>query len=122
MLDVHAEDLSLKLGMDLHVWNPSHSGKPRLNGEFEACLGNIMSPPPPFGGKKKQPEGDGSVSISANGDSAAALLKAKGNIAAWSLISNCVSQGNTDVKRISQTAILRKLVMSLLIFQLDSFA
>lgn len=76
---------------------------------------------PPFGGKKKQPEGDGSVSIFANGDSAAAQLKAKGNTAAWSLISNCVSQGNTDVKKISQTAILIKLVTSLLIFQLDSF-
>lgn len=59
MLDVHAEDLSLKLGMDLHVWNPSHSGKPRLNGEFEACLGNIMSPPPHLEARRNSLRGMG---------------------------------------------------------------
>lgn len=54
MLDVHSEELSLKLGVDFHAWNPSYSGKPRLDCEFEACMGNIMRSP--FGGKEKQPE------------------------------------------------------------------
>lgn len=113
--------------MDLHAGNSSHSGKPRLDWEFEACLSNMMRPPPPqFGGKKKQPAEMSLFLYLQMGlirlhKHPTCLLRAKGNTTAESLIRNRVPQVKTEVKSISQTTIPRKPVTTPLIFQLDSF-